>query len=542
MPIPLPNLDDRTYADLTAEAQALIPSVYPTWTNHNPSDPGIVVMELLAWLTETVLYQLNEIPEQNVETFLRLLGGARQPHEPLDSAIQRTILDLRTLYRAVTAADFETLARTQWLESAQALALAAQGQTTELARVQAVPRRNLAAEERAGRSAAAAGHLSVVVIPATAEPFPQPGPELRRGLWEFLDGRRLLTVRHHVVGPTYVPVQLGLTIYLRSDALPGETLRQVYTALAHFFDPIRGGPEGTGWPFGRDVYISEIYAELEKLVLVDFVDDVRVTAADGAARLIRDEAEIIGVALDAHELVEIRVTELFACGRWRRSRSGCGGHVGTVATGISEVILNEQAVGSMYLHYLPAIFRQDAFAGRFLLAMEAILSGLDAERAAEFGLEPVVGLEAKIAQVHRLFDPQTTDAEFLPWLASWVAIALRADWDEATQRAFIQKIVPLYKLRGTKAGLEAMLTIYTREPVTIYDDFDEPAHYFQVKMTLSDRNKDSLRRKQQIARAIIDQEKPAHTFYALQIAVPTMRLPAHLGTEETLLGTEIPSA
>lgn len=201
----------------------------------------------------------------------------------------------------------------------------------------------------------------------------------------------------------------------------------------------------------------------------------------------------------------------------------------------------EEAITSTYLNYLPAIFRQDAFAGRFLLAMEAIVGGLDASLAAELGTEPVIGLETEIAQVHTLFDPQATRSEFLPWLASWVGITLRADWDEETQRAFIQSIVPLYKLRGTKAGLEALLTIYTREPVIVDDNFSEPAHYFQVKMTLSDRDKDSLRRKQQIARVIIDQEKPAHTFYALQIAVPTMRLPAHLGTEETLLGTETPT-
>ncbi|MCB0089577.1 MAG: hypothetical protein KDE54_16840 [Caldilineaceae bacterium] len=205
-------------------------------------------------------------------------------------------------------------------------------------------------------------------------------------------------------------------------------------------------------------------------------------------------------------------------------------------------MMDQQAISSSYLNYLPAIFRQDVFAGRFLLAMEAILTGIDAERAGALGVESAHGLEEQIAQVHTLFDPQATQSDFLPWLASWVAITLRADWDETTQRAFIQKIVPLYKLRGTKAGLEAMLTIYTREPVVIYDDFTEPAHYFQVKMTLSDRDKESLRRKQQIARAIIDQEKPAHTFYALQIAVPTMRLPAHLGTEETLLGTETSSS
>ena len=38
--IPAPKLDDRTYADIVAEAMRLIPRYCPDWTNHNPSDPG----------------------------------------------------------------------------------------------------------------------------------------------------------------------------------------------------------------------------------------------------------------------------------------------------------------------------------------------------------------------------------------------------------------------------------------------------------------------------------------------------------------------
>jgi hypothetical protein len=312
MPIPLPNLDDRTFVDLTAEARALIPSLYPSWTNHNPSDPGIVVMEMLAWLTETVLYQLNEVPERNTETFLKLLGGVRQELEPLDRAVQRTILDLRTLHRAVTAVDYETLALTQWPESEQAQTLAVAGSTADLVRVRAVPRRNLATDDPAVRQAEATGHVSLVVIPATTEPFPQPTPELRQGLWDFLETRRLLTVRHHVVGPVYVPVQVELAIYLRSDAPPAEALRQVYATLASFFDPISGGPEGAGWPFGRDIFISEIDAELEKLPLVDYVDQVRLSVPGEPQRLVTEGGTVIGVALDAHELVEVRIAELVA--------------------------------------------------------------------------------------------------------------------------------------------------------------------------------------------------------------------------------------
>jgi phage tail-like protein len=171
---------------------------------------------------------------------------------------------------------------------------------------------------------------------------------------------------------------------------------------------------------------------------------------------------------------------------------------------------------SSYLNYLPAIFQQDPFLGRFLLAFETILTGTN-----ESGLP---NLEQTIGRLSDFFDPMTTDEDFLPWLAGWVALSLRADWNVDTRKRFIQQIVPLYRLRGTQAGLQTLMELYTQEKAVIIDTFEQPAHFFQVQLILSDADPDRLRQKQQIARAIIDQEKPAHTFYALKISVPTLRL------------------
>ena len=201
---------------------------------------------------------------------------------------------------------------------------------------------------------------------------------------------------------------------------------------------------------------------------------------------------------------------------------------------------NPQQPASGYLDYLPAIFRQEPFAGRFLLAFETVLSGT--------GGTGGPGLETTISGLADYFDPVTTRADFLPWLAGWVTLSLRADWDEQTQRGFIEQIVPLYRLRGTKAGLLRMLALYTKEPVEIYDTFDDLPYFFEVRLTLSEADPVLLQTKQQIARAIIDQEKPAHTLYALQVAVPTMRLvsealherekaPLLILGKNTLLGT-----
>jgi len=209
--------------------------------------------------------------------------------------------------------------------------------------------------------------------------------------------------------------------------------------------------------------------------------------------------------------------------------------------------MDEDQPVSRYLDHLPAIFRQDPFLGRFLLAFETVLIGRSPDRP---------GLETTIGRIADYVDPATTEPEFLPWLAGWVALSLRADWSEATRRDFIQQIVPLYRLRGTPAGLQRVLELYTGEQgrVEVLDNFDVPAHYFQVRITLSEADPGLLRRKQQIARAIIDQEKPAQTFYGLQLATRTMRLvstalqqrettadytpPLLVLGENTLLGTE----
>jgi predicted phage baseplate assembly protein len=74
MPLPLPNLDDRRWADLTQEAIPLIPRYAPQWTDFNTHDPGITLMEMLAWLTESMVYQLNQIPDRFKWKFLAFIG------------------------------------------------------------------------------------------------------------------------------------------------------------------------------------------------------------------------------------------------------------------------------------------------------------------------------------------------------------------------------------------------------------------------------------------------------------------------------------
>ncbi len=74
MALPAPNLDDRTFQDIVDEAKRLIPRYTPEWTNHNLSDPGVALIELFAWMSEMVLFRVNQVPDRLFVHFLNLVG------------------------------------------------------------------------------------------------------------------------------------------------------------------------------------------------------------------------------------------------------------------------------------------------------------------------------------------------------------------------------------------------------------------------------------------------------------------------------------
>lgn len=74
MPLQVPSIDDRRYADLVRDTLARVPVHTPEWTQLSESDPGVTLVELFAFLTESLLYRANRVPEVSRAKFLRLLG------------------------------------------------------------------------------------------------------------------------------------------------------------------------------------------------------------------------------------------------------------------------------------------------------------------------------------------------------------------------------------------------------------------------------------------------------------------------------------
>jgi phage tail-like protein len=193
--------------------------------------------------------------------------------------------------------------------------------------------------------------------------------------------------------------------------------------------------------------------------------------------------------------------------------------------------------------YLPGIYQaigDHSLLAHLVAAFETILLH-DAQRGLEHR-----ALEEVVADLARYFDPRQTEAEFLPWLAGWVALGLRADLSEPRKREAIARIVPLYARRGTPHGMKELVELFTGGTITFEEPQDlelqirehstigrdmwlggPPPHFFQAHFAppesgSADREESARRHrlKIEIARWAIDIAKPAHTWYSLDVAAP----------------------
>lgn len=85
--LPKSDLDDRQFQELVTECLLRIPRYCPEWTNYNPSDPGVTLIELFAWLMDQMLMRFNKVPRRNYIAFLEMLGVRLQAPVPAQSKI-----------------------------------------------------------------------------------------------------------------------------------------------------------------------------------------------------------------------------------------------------------------------------------------------------------------------------------------------------------------------------------------------------------------------------------------------------------------------
>jgi predicted phage baseplate assembly protein len=110
MPLPSPNLDDRSFQDLVDDAKRLVQRRCPEWTDHNVSDPGVTLIETFAYMVDQLLWRLNRVPDRLYTRFLDLIGLQLFPPSPARapvtfwlSAPQPTVVSVPALTKVQTA-------------------------------------------------------------------------------------------------------------------------------------------------------------------------------------------------------------------------------------------------------------------------------------------------------------------------------------------------------------------------------------------------------------------------------------------------------
>src|SRR5699024_6297932 len=178
------------------------------------------------------------------------LGGVAA--ETVDEAMVRGPITLRTRDRAVTAEDYEELARRA---------------APSIARVRCV-----VADERSQDPDQRSG-VRLLIVPA-AVPDDQgrlaledliPSERALQRITSFLDERRPIGARLLVEPPYYQGVTVVARILARPRAVAQRLEAAAVRALNYYFDPLTGGPDASGWPFGRPVQAGEVYAVLQGL-------------------------------------------------------------------------------------------------------------------------------------------------------------------------------------------------------------------------------------------------------------------------------------
>lgn len=117
----------------------------------------------------------------------------------------------------------------------------------------------------------APGMITVVALPNMPITQPTPSPALLASVAAYLNRRRIIGSRIEVVGPTYLEVAVRAQVQALAGASKAALFQKITDALNAFVHPLTGGPEGTGWPFGRDVYRGEILQVIDGVAGVDFV-------------------------------------------------------------------------------------------------------------------------------------------------------------------------------------------------------------------------------------------------------------------------------
>ena len=112
-----------------------------------------------------------------------------------------------------------------------------------------------------------------------------------------------------------------------------------------------------------------------------------------------------------------------------------------------------------FVSFLPQVFQQAAMGeGSFLKGFLYVIQTMHD------------GVQAKLEHIHDYFDPRTTDQDFLPWLAGWLALSMNPDWNPLERRKMLMAAAQLFPVRGTATAIRDFVKIYVDANVVIEEN------------------------------------------------------------------------
>ena len=226
------------------------------------------------------------LPALKATNVLPAAGGADE--ETTDHAIATAPANVRSRFRAVSADDFEALAKaTPQVRVERALALP-----------------NTQPGAGAGTTP---GAVTVVLVPfapfesSISTPIPLPS-QIAAAVLRFLDQRRLVTTQVFVQPATFRKVTANVSLVVQPLAKINDTRSAVLLALQTFFHALVGGTDGQGWPFGGTIFFSQVFQQVLNVPGVSRVEQLLLSLDDGtpvdcrrfAAQ--RRQAAVLGIA------------------------------------------------------------------------------------------------------------------------------------------------------------------------------------------------------------------------------------------------------
>jgi predicted phage baseplate assembly protein len=201
----------------------------------------------------------------SVKNFEAAKGGTDA--ETLESAKLRAPGVLRANIRAVTNEDFEYLA----LEA-----------SPMVARAQCI-----CPGDAADAKSPPPGTVRLLLVPSVSDSegyIPMERLEVPRRVQEevksYLDERRLLATRLEIASPQYVLVAVLAQVKAKRGSNHQQVAAEVERRLYRYINPVCGGADGQGWPFGRSLSLSEVYAALQGIAKVDYIEEVKLFPVD----------------------------------------------------------------------------------------------------------------------------------------------------------------------------------------------------------------------------------------------------------------------